>query len=704
MGDKDKKAKPANVPLSVRAVCWFAGVPVDAVVKPRKSSKKSSKEKEKSTEEKSSEEGSEKGFTGRAATINAKDTIEYGTNVVGGVSPGKGGQTHLGLPVFNTVREAMDQVNPHVSAVFVPAQFAAKAIIESIEAEVPLVVSVAEHVPVHDMLRVHEILRTQSKTRLVGPNCPGIIAPEQCRVGIMPYKQYTRGCIGIVSKSGTLSYEAVGSTSRAGLGQSIVVGMGGDMLPGTTLADGLKLFFDHEETKGIIVIGEIGGQAEIEAAKLIRHHQKSANPKPVVAMVAGRTAPAGKTMGHAGAVFTAGGITAEAKAKALEEAGAVIVPHPGVMEVSPSPRFRVIASLTLDSQADVRVPHAISAHTPDEGIAAIKELGGRAFIKPQVLGARRPKYLVNLPDVSLFDNAPQALGHFYVEKLLRPVKKWHFTMTIDRDNYRPVLRIRQEKGQRKEEPALEETLGFSLSAGIADKFVAHFFKKMCLPERTLEDLGKLLRGMFSIFSEKEAISLKTNVILTRNERLFCTDSRFFFDDAARGRQPELFSLRDPSLEVPEEVEAEKHGLVYVRMDGDIGNVVNGAGLAMATNDAISLYGGKSANFLDAGGQATKETMLQAFGIIMRDERVKAILVNIYGGITRCDMIAESIIAATKELGPLRVPMVVRLQGTNSEAGLKLLAETSSDIHVEADFGKAAERAVEMARLSDALSF
>ncbi|KAF5002550.1 hypothetical protein FDECE_10580 [Fusarium decemcellulare] len=764
MGDKDKKAKPANIPLSVRAVCWFAGVPVDAVVKPRKSSKKSSKEKEKSTKEKSSEEGSEKGFTGRAATINAKDTIEYGTNVVGGVSPGKGGQTHLGLPVFNTVREAMDQVNPHVSAVFVPAQFAAKAIIESIEAEVPLVVSVAEHVPVHDMLRVHEILRTQSKTRLVGPNCPGIIAPEQCRVGIMPYKQYTRGCIGIVSKSGTLSYEAVGSTSRAGLGQSIVVGMGGDMLPGTTLADGLKLFFDHEETKGIIVIGEIGGQAELEAARLIQRNQRSANPKPVVAMVAGRTAPAGKTMGHAGAVFTAGGITAEAKAKALEEAGAVIVPHPGVMgetmkkllgmyhatsnmiglqastcrslrgltssnklfattqirnlhlqeyqsqallkDVSPSPRFRVTASLTLDSQADVRAPHAISAHTPDEGIAAIKELvqGGRAFIKPQVLGARRPKYLVNLPDVSLFDNAPQALGHFYVEKLLRPVKKWHFTMTIDRDNYTPVLRIRQEKGQRKEEPALEETLGFSLSAGISDKFVAHFFKKMCLPERTLEDLGKLLRGMFSIFSEKEAISLKTNVILTRNERLFCTDSRFFFDDAARGRQPELFSLRDSSLEVPEEVEAEKHGLVYVRMDGDIGNVVNGAGLAMATNDAISLYGGKSANFLDAGGQATKETMLQAFGIIMRDERVKAILVNIYGGITRCDMIAESIIAATKELGPLRVPMVVRLQGTNSEAGLKLLAEASSDIHVEADFGKAAERAVEMAKLSDVLSF
>ncbi|KAG5816542.1 hypothetical protein H9Q71_002307 [Fusarium xylarioides] len=272
------------------------------------------------------------GFTGPPATINAKDTINYGTKVVGGVSPDKGGRPHLGLPVFNTVKEAMEEVKPDVSAVFVPAKYTAAAILEAVEAEVPLVVSVAEHVPVHDMLRVHEVLRTQSKTRLVGPNCPGIISPNQCRVGIMPYKQYARGCVGIVSKSGTLSYEAVGSTSRVGLGQSLVVGMGGDMLPGTTLADGLKLFFDHDETKGIIVIGEIGGEAELEAAELIREHRRtSPRPKPVIAMVAGRTAPEGKAMGHAGAIWRDGDITAEAKSKALEDAGAIIVPHPGVM-------------------------------------------------------------------------------------------------------------------------------------------------------------------------------------------------------------------------------------------------------------------------------------------------------------------------------------------------------------------------------------
>lgn len=303
------------------------------------------------------------------ATANAKDTIDYGTNVVGGVSPGKGGREHLNLPVFDTVRAAKEALNPQATSVFVPAAHAAGAIIEAIEAEIPLVVSVAEHIPVHDMIRVHEVLRTQSKTRLVGPNCPGIIAPEQCRLGIMPFRQYKKGCVGIVSKSGTLSYEAVGATTQVGLGQSIVVSSfwipcksSGLIFPrklgrhgrryaaryalpltsldstidgavvGTTLVDGLKLFFDHPETEGIIVIGEIGGEAELNAAELIKDYKRrTKNPKPIVAMVAGRTAPEGKTMGHAGALLSPRDVTAETKAKALEEAGAVVVPHPGLM-------------------------------------------------------------------------------------------------------------------------------------------------------------------------------------------------------------------------------------------------------------------------------------------------------------------------------------------------------------------------------------
>ncbi|KAF2114268.1 succinyl-CoA synthetase-like protein [Lophiotrema nucula] len=272
------------------------------------------------------------GFTGKAATANAKETIAYGTNIVGGVSPSKGGHTHLDLPVYSSVLEAKQHLNPHATSIFVPAPHAASAILSAVEAEIPLIVSVTEHIPIQDMLRVHEALRTQSKSRLVGPNCPGIIAPEQCRLGIMPYKQHKRGCVGIVSKSGTLSYEAVGATTRAGLGQSLVVGMGGDMLPGTTLVDGLKLFFDHPETKGIIVIGEIGGEAELNAAELIKEYRsRTKNPKPIIAMVAGRTAPPGKTMGHAGALLSPRDASADAKAKALQATGAVVVPHPGLM-------------------------------------------------------------------------------------------------------------------------------------------------------------------------------------------------------------------------------------------------------------------------------------------------------------------------------------------------------------------------------------
>ncbi|RDA84382.1 hypothetical protein CP532_2581 [Ophiocordyceps camponoti-leonardi (nom. inval.)] len=266
------------------------------------------------------------------ATSNARETIDYGTNVVGGVSPGKGGGTHLGLPVFSTVREAMDKTQPDASAVFVPAEFAAKAIMESIEAEVPLVVSVAEHIPVHDLMRVHEMLRTQQKTRLVGPNCPGVIAPEQCRLGIMPFKQYRRGSVGIVSKSGTLSYEAVGATTAAGLGQSLVIAIGGDSMPGTSMVDALHVLFRDEETEGVIVIGEIGGNEEMRAAELIREYRRTAQkPKPVIALVAGQTAPRERTMGHAGARLSSRDSTAGEKTEALRRAGAVVVENPGVM-------------------------------------------------------------------------------------------------------------------------------------------------------------------------------------------------------------------------------------------------------------------------------------------------------------------------------------------------------------------------------------
>lgn len=271
------------------------------------------------------------GFTGKQATINARATIDYGTNIVGGVSPGKGGRTHLELPVFDTCRKAVDGVDPDASAVFVPAMLAAAAIIEAIEAEIPLVVSVAENIPVHDMLRVHEALRmANGRTRLIGPNCPGTIVPEQCRIGIMPYLQYKPGCVGIVSKSGTLSYEAVGETSRIGLGQSLVVGMGGDMLAGTSLLDALRIFVDRADTRGIVLLGEIGGLAETEAARFLKEYNRSAeNPKPVVALVAGWTAPEARVMGHAGALRMPGDMTAQQKSNMLADAGCHVVDHMG---------------------------------------------------------------------------------------------------------------------------------------------------------------------------------------------------------------------------------------------------------------------------------------------------------------------------------------------------------------------------------------
>ncbi|KAI8259713.1 hypothetical protein K4K58_002469 [Colletotrichum sp. SAR11_239] len=213
-----------------------------------------------------------------------------------------------------------------------------------------------------------------------------------------------------------------------------------------------------------------------------------------------------------------------------------------------------------------------------------------------------------------------------------------------------------------------------------------------------ENLRSVLRGLCQVFKSKDVTSLEVYPIINAiDETITCVDTKITIDDAASKRQEDIFALRDRAHGIAEEAEAEKYGLVYVKMDGNIGNVVNGAGLAMATNDAIALHGGASANFLDAGGQATKETMVKAFEIILRDTRVKTILVNIYGGITRGDMIAESIIGAATELGPLKVPMVVRLQGTNSELGLKMLAEAKLGLYTEADFGKAAQKAVELAR-------
>jgi succinyl-CoA synthetase alpha subunit len=264
------------------------------------------------------------GFTGKEATFHASQSIAYKTKVVGGVTPGKGGQTHLDLPVFNTVAEGVKATGANASVIFVPPPFAADAIMEAADAGIALVVCITEGIPAADMIRAWEYLKSHPNTRLIGPNCPGVISPGKCKIGIMPAHIHLQGHVGVVSRSGTLTYEAVGQLTRLGIGQSTCIGIGGDPIIGTSFTDAIRLFNDDPDTHAIVMIGEIGGNAEETAAAFIKANVK----KPVIGFIAGQTAPPGRRMGHAGAIISGGSGKAEDKIAAMKAAGVTVCPTP----------------------------------------------------------------------------------------------------------------------------------------------------------------------------------------------------------------------------------------------------------------------------------------------------------------------------------------------------------------------------------------
>lgn len=614
------------------------------------------------------------GFTGKQATANAKESIEYGTNVVGGVKPGVTGE-HLGLPVLPDVKTAVKELKPDASAIYVPGSGTVAAMEEAIENEIPLIVAVAEHIPLHDIMRVQQMLRTQSKTRLVGANCPGIISTHgRCRLGFQPLPFFKPGNIGIVAKSGTLSYEAVASTTRAGLGQTYGISMGGDILAGTNFVEALQVFEHDEQTEGIILIGEIGGRAEIDAAEWIREYKKrTPNPKPFMACIGGIESPTGRVMGHAGAWRSPGEATAREKIAILEKEGVVVVDHPE------------------------KLGEGMKKLLSQQG------RGGKAASGPGAMQRRgyhtmRQRPTASTHPISLYQKRTLILKPHQALNMLkeRGVKVGQakesgkmIAISIDRSARTSAIVCSPTSEPSQMFPQSRRySFEYNSKECTSDAMLAKISERLQVADNAKPALKELIENLADLWIKKEAQVLRVNIAVSKSGGIEVTDAQFRFDDAAfrsSKRQADVHALRDVESEVPQEVAAEKEGMAYVTMPGEgtLGTIVNGAGLAMNTVDALIARGGHPANFLDTGGKATKDTIKASFKIVLSDPRVKAIFVNIFGGLTLGDMIANGILLAFKDLD-VKVPVVVRIRGTNEAEGQQLIRD--SGLKIEA-FGK-----------------
>jgi succinyl-CoA synthetase alpha subunit len=499
-----------------------------------------------------------------------------------------------------------------------------------------------------------------------------------------------------VAKSGTLSYEAVASVTRAGLGQSLCIGMGGDIIAGTNIVDGLKVFEQDPETEGIIIVGEVGGRAEEDAAEWIKDYLKrTAKPKPIAALVAGTYAPSGRIMGHAGAWAARGEHTAAEKYRILQDAGATMVDHPekfgNVMKTLLSQSGRDVSKITGNPADQKRGYHTsmrrpgLVTSQPQIRHQQSRSLHLRAVQAPQVL----EPYLENLSGVELTSDAA-------------PSDAFYVGLTVDRTERQPCIRtspstdVNTFRETAKRFPFDQRS---PPSESLIESAIAHL--NLSNGKQQLTDLVKSLATMYK---EKEAVTISGSCSLdfSGNVKIHAPSMVLQFDDSAyksSKRQEDIHSLRQKNREQPEEVAAEADGIVFVHLndeDANIGTLVNGAGLAMNTVDALRLHGGKATNFLDTGGKATSETVKKSFELILKDDRVKVIFVNIFGGLTDGGMIANGILLAFKEVDMRGIPVVVRIRGTNEEAGQKIIAESGLDLEAFDGFEEAANRVVEIA--------